>query len=67
MGRQDEGDGASASLSIRTHVSGLKSMFLWVLSQKGLFSDWPQRQSVYQSPGGISNSLPSLSTSFAGP
>ena len=42
-------------------------MRLWVLSQKGLISEWPQRQSVYQSPGGIGNSLPSPSTSFAGP
>jgi PPOX class probable F420-dependent enzyme len=47
--------------SIRTQVSGWKSTRLWVLSQKGLISEWPQRQRVNQSPGGISNSTPSWS------
>src|SRR4029453_2113802 len=67
---QEDREGAScceASPSRRTQVSGRKSICLWVLSQKGLFSDSPQRQRTNQSPGGISNSLPSWSTSFAGP
>jgi len=64
--REDESSG-ERSPSMRTQVSGWKSMRLWVLSQKGLSSDSPQRQSVNQSPGGTSNSLPSWSTSFAGP
>jgi len=42
-------------------------MRLWVLSQKGLLAEWPQRQRTYHSPGGTWNSFPSLSTSFAGP
>ena len=39
----------------------------WVVSQNGLFFEWPQRQSTTELPGGSSNGTPSASTIVIGP
>ena len=47
--------------------SATKPISRWVVSQNGLFFEWPQRQSTIELPGGSSNGTSSASMIVTGP
>ena len=59
----------SAELRLRAGAvsSATKPISRWVVSQNGLFFEWPQRQSTIELPGGSSNGTSSASMIVTGP
>ena len=62
------GPSRSAAHTARGAVSSAtKPISRWVVSQNGLFFEWPQRQSTIELPGGSSNGTSSASMIVTGP